>query len=94
MHEAAFNPPILLNRGRLPELPATIATRREAVAMFERLPACGIQWCGVAACLETSMDMVKLRLALAAALDRYGFLSEDDVDARGRVRIPVPPRGH
>jgi hypothetical protein len=84
MHEAAFDPPILLNGVRLPELPATIRTRREAVAVFEKLPDCGIQWCGVAACLETFPDMARLRLALATALDRYGFLNPDDVDACGR----------
>jgi hypothetical protein len=89
-----FDPPILLNRDRLPELPTTITTPGEASAVLHMLPTCGIQWCGVVACLETSTDMMKLRLALATVLDRYGFLSADDVDARGRARIPVPPRGH
>ena len=53
MYEATFDPPTQLNGITLPELPAAITTRREAVAVFERLPACGIHWCGVAACLET-----------------------------------------
>jgi hypothetical protein len=89
-----FDPPILLNCERLPALPTTITTPREASAVLQMLPTCGIQWCGVVACLETSTDMIQLRLALATALERYGFLSEDDVDARGRMRIAVPPRGH
>jgi hypothetical protein len=89
-----FDPPILLNRERLLDLPTTIATPSEATAVLQMLPTCGIQWCGVVACLDSSTDMMKLRLALATALDHYGFLSEDDVDARGRMRIPVPPRGH
>jgi hypothetical protein len=84
MYEATFDPPIQLNGITLPELPATITTRREAIAVFERLPACGIQWCGVAACLENFQDMAKLRLALATALDRYGFLNPQDVDACAR----------
>jgi hypothetical protein len=86
MHET-FDPPVLLNTDALPEFPAAIATRREAAALLEQLPTCGIQWCGVAACLETSTDMLKLRLALATALDRYGFLSDDDVDCR-RSLVP------
>jgi len=84
--ETAFVPPILLNGVRLPDLPMIIATRKEAVAMFERLPACGIQWCGVAACLENLQDMARLRLALATALERYGFLDANDVDASGRCQ--------
>jgi hypothetical protein len=48
------------------------------------LPTCGIQWCGVVGCLETSTDMMRLRLALATALERYGFLKPNDVDACGR----------
>ena len=75
-----FDPPILLNRDGLPDLPARIVTRRDAAAAIAMLPPCGIQWCGVAACL----NMVSLRLALAAALERYGFLSPGDVDACGR----------
>jgi hypothetical protein len=89
-----FDPPIQLNREQLPDLPTTIATPGEARTVLHMLPTCGIHWCGVVACLETTTDMMKLRLALAIALDRYGFLSGDDVDARGRMRIPVPPRGH
>jgi hypothetical protein len=38
----------------------------------------------VAACLETYKDVPTLRLALATALERYGFLSPDDVDSCGR----------
>ena len=81
--ETMFDPPILLNRGGLPQLPISIATRREAVAVFEMLPPCGIQWCGVAACLNSWSHMGRLRLALATALERDGFLSPDDVDACG-----------
>jgi hypothetical protein len=81
MHET-LDPPVLLNTDALPQFPAAIATRREAEVLLEQLPTCGIQWCGVVACIETSTDMLKLRLALATALDRYGFLSGDDVDAR------------
>jgi len=33
--------------------------------------------------LETSTDMARLRLALATALEREGFLSPKDVDACG-----------
>jgi hypothetical protein len=84
MREMMFDPPILLNRDRLSELPAMIATRREASAVFEMLPPCGIQWCGVVACLDSWPDMVRLRLALATALERDGFLSPNDVDACGR----------
>jgi hypothetical protein len=94
MGEITFDPPIRLNRDYTPSLPAAITTRQEASVVIANLPTCGIHWCGVVACLETSTDMMKLRLALATALDRYGFLSEDDVDARGRYRIPLPPRGH
>jgi len=78
-----FDPPILLNRDVLPELPISIANRREAAAIFKTLPPCGIQWCGVGAWLETSTDMARLRLALATALEREGFLSPKDVDACG-----------
>jgi hypothetical protein len=84
MRETSFDPPILLNRDGVPELPKTVATRREAAAVFALLPPCGIQWCGVVACLESSADMVRLRLARATALERYGFLSPNDVDASGR----------
>ena len=77
-----FVPPILLNTDVLPKFPPAIATRREAAALIEQLPTCGIQWCGVVACLGSSTDLLMLRLALATALDRYGFLSGDDVDAR------------
>jgi hypothetical protein len=84
LDEAMFDPPILLNRGGLPQLPMSIRTRGEAVAVFEMLPLCGIQWCGVVACLNSWPDMVRLRLALATALERDGFLSPDDVDACGR----------
>ena len=94
MEELRFDPPIRLNRDVPILLPHQITTRPEASAVIAMLPTCGIHWCGVVACLETSTDMIRLRLALATALERYGFLSEDDVDARGRVRIPVPPRGH
>jgi hypothetical protein len=94
LDELRFDPPIRLSRDAPISLPHQITTRSEASAVIAMLPTCGIQWCGVVACLETSTNMMKLRLALAAALDRYGFLSEDDIDARGRVRIPVPPRGH
>jgi len=94
MDELRFEPPIRLNRDVPLSLPHQITTRPEASAVIAMLPTCGIHWCGVVACLETSTNMIKLRLALATALDRYGFLSEDDVDARGRMRIPVPPRGH
>jgi hypothetical protein len=80
--DEGFDPPILLNTEALPEFPPAIATRREAASLFESLPTRGIQWCGVVACLETTTDMLRLRLALATALDRYGFLSDDDVDAR------------
>ena len=84
MREMTFDPPILLNRDRLPELPTMIATRREATAVLEMLPPCGIQWCGVVACLDSSGDnMVRLRLALATALERDGFLSPNDPDACG-----------
>ena len=86
MPTETFAPPILLNTELLPEFPSAIATRREAAVVLERLPTCGIQWCGVVACLETSNDMLKLRLALATALERYGFLDPDDVDASGRWR--------
>jgi hypothetical protein len=82
MREMTFDPPILLNRDGQSDLPPTIVTRREAAAVIEMLPACGIQWCGVVACLDSSADMLKLRLALATALERYGFLSPNDVDAR------------
>ena len=64
-----FVPPILLNTDALPKFPSAIATRREAAALFEQLPTCGVQWCGVVACLETSTDMLKLRLAFATALE-------------------------
>jgi hypothetical protein len=37
---------------------------------------------GSPVCNATSTDMLRLRIALATALDRYGFLSDDDVDAR------------
>ena len=86
MHET-FDPPVLLNTDALPQFPPAIATRSEAAVLLEQLPACGIQWCGVVACVETSTDMLKLRRALANALDRYGFLSDDDVDAR-RSAVP------
>jgi hypothetical protein len=79
-----FDPPILLNRERLPELPTTITTPGEASAVLHMLPTCGIEWCGVVACLDTSTDMMRLRLALATALERYGFLCPNDVDACGR----------
>ncbi len=81
-----FDPPILLNRDELPELPKKIATRREAAAVLA-MPPCGIQWCGVAACLETSNDPVRLRLALATALERYGFLSPSDVSRSRSDRV-------
>ena len=84
MRETTFDPPILLNHDGLPQLPMRITTRREAAAVFEMLPPCGIQWCGVAACPNGTADMVKLRLALATALERDGFLSPNDVDACGR----------
>ncbi len=84
MRETNFDPPILLNHDGLADLPERLATRREAADLLEKLPPCGIQWCGVASCLESSTDMVRLRLALATALERYGFLSPDDVDACGR----------
>ncbi len=84
MCEMTFDPPILLNRDGRPELPLVIATRQEASAVIGMLPTCGIQWCGVVACLDSSTNMVRLRLALAAALERYGFLSPNDVDACGR----------
>jgi len=84
MPETRFDPPILLNRNALANLPKKIATRRQAAALLEKLPPCGIQWCGVAACLETYKDTPTLRLALATALERYGFLSPNDVDACGR----------
>jgi hypothetical protein len=84
MHEPTFDPPILLNRSGLSELPMSITTRREAAAVFEMLPPCGIQWCGVVACLNSWPDMARLRLALATALERDGFLSPNDVDACGR----------
>jgi len=42
-----------------------ITTRREAAAAFEMLPPCRIQWCGVAARLNGTADIVKLSLALA-----------------------------
>ena len=48
-----FDPPILLNRERLPELPTTITTPGEASVVLHMLPTCGIQWCGVVGCLET-----------------------------------------
>jgi len=80
----AFDPPILLNTDVLPDFPVSIATRREATIVLGRLPTYGIHWCGVVACLDTLTDMMKLRLALATALERFGFLSPDDVDARGR----------
>jgi len=83
MYETTFDPPILLNRCGLPQLPMSITTRREAAAVFAMLPPCGIQWCGVAACLDSWPDMARLRLALATALERDGFLSLDDVDACG-----------
>jgi hypothetical protein len=57
MPETRFDPPILLNRDALANLPKKIATRRQAVALLEKLPPCGIQWCGVAACLETYKDV-------------------------------------
>jgi hypothetical protein len=82
MDELRFEPPIRLSREAAIPLPHQIATRPEASAVIAMLPACGIQWCGVVACLETTTDMLRLRLALATALDRYGFLSDDDVDAR------------
>jgi hypothetical protein len=82
MDELRFEPPIRLNREVAIPLPPQIATRPEASAVIAMLPPCGIHWCGVVACLETSTDMTKLRLALASALDRHGFLSDDDVDAR------------
>jgi hypothetical protein len=53
MPETRFDPPILLNREALANLPKKIATRRQAVALLHELPPCGILWCGVAACLET-----------------------------------------
>jgi hypothetical protein len=84
MVEMTFDPPIVLNRERVSDLPTTIATRTEASAVLHMLPTCGIQWCGVVACLDRSTDMMKLRLALATTLERYGFLSPDDVDACGR----------
>jgi len=84
MQEMRFDPPIMLNRNGLPQLPTTISTRSEAAAVFEMLPSCGIQWCGVVACLNNSTNMGRLRLALATALERYGFLNPQDVDACGR----------
>jgi hypothetical protein len=81
-----FDPPILLNRDRLSELPTTITTPGEARAVLHMLPTCGIQWCGVVACLDTSTDMTRLRLALATALERYGFLSPNDVYACERFQ--------
>jgi hypothetical protein len=84
MPETRFDPPILLNGEALANLPKKIATRRQAVALLEKLLPCGIQWCGVAACLETYKDIPTLSLALATALERYGFLSPDDVDSSGR----------
>jgi hypothetical protein len=85
MDELTFDPPIRLNRDVSVVLPPQIATRPEASAVIAMLPPCGIHWCGVVACLETSTDMTKLRLALASALDRHGFLSDDDVDARRSI---------
>ncbi len=93
MRELTFDPPIKLNRDLPLSLPEAISSPSEASALMATLPTCGIHWCGVVACIETSTDMMKLRLALAAALDRYGFLSDDDVDARGRGRVPFPPLG-
>jgi hypothetical protein len=84
LDEAMFDPPILLNRGGLPQLPMSIRTRREVVAVFEMLPLCGIQWCGVVASLNSWPDTARLRPALATALECDGFLSPDDVDACGR----------
>jgi hypothetical protein len=83
MDELRFEPPIRLNREVAIPLPHQIATRPEASAVIAMLPPCGIHWCGVVACLST--DMTKLRLALASALDRHGFLSDDDVDARRSI---------
>ena len=84
MRETRFDPPILLNMDAPANLPKKIATRRQAVALLEKLPPCGIQWCGVAACLETHKDTPTLRLAPANTLERYGFLSPDDMDSCGR----------
>ena len=43
-----FDPPILLNRDVLPELPISIANRREAAAIFKTLPppaeSSGVAW--------------------------------------------------
>ena len=38
-----FDPPILLNRERLPELPTTITTPGEASVVLHMLPTCGIR---------------------------------------------------
>jgi hypothetical protein len=84
MLEMTFDPPILLNRDGLLDLPMTITTRSEATAVLEMLPSGGIHWCGVVSYLSTSTDAGRLRLALANALERYGLLSANDVDACGR----------
>ena len=79
MRETRFDPPILLNKDALADL--KIATRRQAVALLEKLPPCGISG---AVWRRAWKAAPTLRLALATALERYGFLSPDDVDSCGR----------
>ena len=47
MPETRFDPPILLNREALANLPKKIATRRQAVALLHELPPSGILRCRV-----------------------------------------------
>jgi hypothetical protein len=73
-----FDPPILLNRERLPELPTTITTPGEASAVLHMLPTCGIQWCGVVACLRY--------------IDRHDEAKARARDRAGTVRLPQSER--
>lgn len=67
-----------------PDGSGCVKCRRDELKPQLRRPPCGIQWCGVTSCPESSTDMVRLRLALATARERCGFLSPNDVDACGR----------
>jgi hypothetical protein len=82
MQEMSFNPPIRLKLdAAIPDLPSLIETPQQAATVLRLLPTCGIHWTGAAASLGRAINATLLRRELAAALDRYGFLDPNDVDA-------------
>jgi hypothetical protein len=81
MQEMSFNPPIRLKLdAAMPDLPSMIETPQQAATVLRLLPTCG-HWTGAAASLDRALDAALLRRELATALDRYGFLDPNDVDA-------------